>query len=140
MGQRIVTGVSALALIGGVSVVATAPAEAATTAIASCQFPSGTTGASGTNAHGLPEFYGGTTFVKPSTSATTCHDLNLWRGQVGVSYEGWLYYGNGNWSACNAGYVRYSGSPIVLCTNVLPGTTMGVTSTSGPGLSIQIED
>ena len=48
--------------------------------------------------------------------------------------------GNGNWGECQAGNVRYSGSPIVLCTNVLPGTTMGVTSTSGAGQSIQIED
>ncbi|WP_143094568.1 hypothetical protein [Streptacidiphilus jiangxiensis] len=140
MPQRMVTGLSAIALIGGVSAVATAPAEAATATVR-CQFPSGTTGTSGTNAHGLPEWYGGTPFTKPSTSLTTCQDLNLWKGQAGVSYEGWLYYGNGNWGACQAGYVRYSGSgSIVLCTNVLPGTTMGVTSSAGSGQNIQIED
>lgn len=139
MAQRLATGAAAFALFGGVAVVATAPAQAVTPAATGCQFPTGTTGTTGTNTHGLPEFSGGKTFVKPSTSATTCHDLNLWKGQSGVSYEGWLYYGNGNWGACNAGYVKYSGSPIVLCTNVLAGTTMGVTSSSGAGLSITVE-
>jgi hypothetical protein len=140
MPQRLVTGMAAFALIGSVTAVAAAPAQAAPSVEAACKFQPGTTGTTGTNAHGLPEFFGGSTFTKPSTSSTTCHDLNLWSGRAGVSYEGWLYYGNGNWGACNAGYVRYSGGPVVLCTDVLPGTTMGVTSTNGAGQSIQIED
>ncbi|MFC1402169.1 MULTISPECIES: hypothetical protein [Streptacidiphilus] len=138
--QRLVTGVAALALIGGATAVAAVPAQAATSAAVGCQFPTGTTGTTGTNAHGLPEFSGGSTFTKPSTSSTTCHDLNVWKGKSGVSYEGWLYYGNGNWGACTAGYVKYTGSPIVLCTDVLAGTVMGVTSSSGAGQSITIED
>lgn len=139
MPQRLVTGVAAFALIGSVTAVAAAPAQAVTPAATGCIFKPGTTGTTGTNAHGLPEFIDGSTFTKPSTSTTTCHDFNLWSGKSGVSYEGWLYYGNGNWGACNAGYVKYSGSPVVLCTNVLPGTIEGVTSTSGAGQSIQIE-
>ncbi|MCQ4083526.1 hypothetical protein NGB36_23745 [Streptomyces sp. RB6PN25] len=140
MPQRLVTGVAAFGLIGGVTAVVAAPAEAAaaTPATAACVFVNGTTGAEGTNAHGLPEISGGSTFTKPGTS--TCHDFNLWSGKVGVSYEGWLYYGNGNWGACSAGYVRYSGGSIVLCTNVEAGTIEAVTSTNGSGQSIEIMD
>jgi hypothetical protein len=105
---------------------------------AACVFVNGTTGQEGTNAQGLPEIYGGSDFTKPSTS--TCHDVNLWSGKVGVSYEGWLYYGNGNWGACSAGYVKCSGGSIVLCSDVLAGTIEAVTSTSGSGQSIEIED
>ena len=101
-------------------------------------FVNGTTGQQGTNAHGAPEVSGGSTFTKPSTS--TCHDFNLWAGKVGASYEGWLYYGNGNRGACQAGYVKDTGGSIVLCTNVSAGTIEAVTSTSGSGQSIEIED
>jgi len=139
--KRLLTGLAVFGLIGGVTAVV-APAESASAATG-CVFPTGTTGAEGTNAHGLPEVGGGSTFTKPPTSSTTCHDFNLWKAAVkGVAYEGWLYYGNGNWGACNAGYVTYNGSPIVLCTDVLPGTLEAVTSTTVPssGVSIQIED
>jgi hypothetical protein len=139
MPQRLVTGVATIGLVGAVTAVAAGPAEAATKpAAAACVFVNGTTGEQGTNAHGLPEVFGGSTFTKPSTS--TCHDFNLWSGQVGVSYEGWLYYGNGNWGACQAGYVRYSGGSIALCTNVLPGTREAVTSSNGSGQGIEIMD
>ncbi|WP_152627657.1 hypothetical protein [Streptacidiphilus melanogenes] len=139
MPRRLVTGAAALGLIGGVTAVAAAPADAAAKpAAAACVFVNGTTSQQGTNVHGLPEIFGGTTFTKPTT--TTCHDFNLWSGRVGVSYEGWLYYGNGNWGACTAGYVRYSGGSIVLCSDVLPGTLEAVTSTSGSGQGIEIED
>ncbi|MEY9849171.1 hypothetical protein [Streptacidiphilus sp. MAP5-3] len=118
---------------------AAAPAEAvAKPAAAACAFANGTTGTSGANKHGLPEFFGGSEFTKPS--ATTCHDFNLWSGQVGVSYEGWLYYGDGNWGACTEGYVRYSGGSILLCSNVAAGTIEGVTSSNGSGQGIEIED
>ena len=141
MPQRLVTGVAALGLIGSVTAVAAVPAQAATpAAAAACAFVNGTTGANGTNKHGLPEFYGGSTFTKPSTSQTTCHDFNLWSGKVGATYEGWLYYGNGNWGACTAGYVKYTGGSIVLCSNVAAGTVEGVTSSLGSGAGIEIED
>jgi hypothetical protein len=62
-----------------VSAVAAAPAQASVKpATAHCAFPTGTTGAVGTNAHGLPEVYGGTPFNKPSTSQTTCQMASRW--------------------------------------------------------------
>lgn len=142
LSQRLMTGIAAFGLAGGAAAATAGPASAATAspnAAAACQIKTETTNAVGTNVHGLPEVYGGTTFTKPSSSTTTCHDLNVWTGQNGVSYEGWLYYGNGNWGACQAGYVRYNGSPIVLCTNVLPNTLMAVTASNGAGHSFQVE-
>jgi hypothetical protein len=139
MPQRLVTGVATFGLLAAVSAVAAAPAEAAAKpAAAACVFVNGTTGQEGTNRHGLPEISGGSNFTKPGTS--TCHDFNLWSGRVGTSYEGWLYYGNGNWGACNAGYVKYTGGSIVLCTNVAAGTIEAVTSTGGSGQGIEIMD
>ena len=44
------------------------------------------------------------------------------------------------WGACSAGYVRYSGGSIVLCSDVLSGTVEAVISTSGSGKSIEIMD
>lgn len=140
LSQRLATGVAAFGLIGGVTAFAAAPAEAATTTpnTASCVFVSGTTNEVGVNTHGVPELFGGSRFTKPGTS--TCHDFNLWSGQVGVSYEGWLLTSNGIWEGCAAGYVRYSGGSIPLCTNVLPGTIEAVTSSNGSGHGIEIMD
>ncbi|MEU6352459.1 hypothetical protein ABZ896_24565 [Streptomyces sp. NPDC047072] len=141
MPQRLVTGVAALVLVGGVTVVAAAPAEAAVRSAATgCQFRTGTTSEVSTNTHGLPDITGGSTFTKPSTSTTTCHDFNLWSGKIGATYEGWLRYSNGSWGACTAGYVKYSGGSIVLCSDVLAGTVEAVTSSAGVGQSIEIED
>lgn len=141
LSQRIITGAAAVGLFGGLTSFAAAPAGAAVTPNATgCVFKNGTTGQAGTNAHGLPEVSGGSTFTKPSSSDTTCHDFNLWSGQVGASYEGWLYYGNGNWGACTAGYVKYNGGSIVLCSNVAATTLEAVTSTVGSGHSIEIMD
>ena len=140
MPKRLVTGFAALGLVGGTAVVVAAPADAAVTpAAASCVFANRTTGTNGTNAHGLPE-YSGDSYAKPATSQTTCHDLNITGGTIGASYEGWLYYGNGNWGACTAGYVKFTGAPIVLCTNVAATTIMGVTSSAGYGNAIVVED
>lgn len=144
MSQRLMTGLAAFSLVGGMTALAAAPAGAAERAAvtrparAACVFPKETTNAQGTNRHGFPTIYGGSYFAKPRTS--TCHDLNLWRGQIGVRYEGWLYHGNGNWTACHAGYLRYSGRPLVLCSGVLPGTLEGVTASNGFGHGIQIMD
>ena len=141
LSRRVVTGVAALGLIGGTAAFAAAPAEAATVtphAAAACVFVNGTTGQQGTNAHGLPEVSGGTNFTKPS--ATSCHDFNLWSGTVGATYEGWLKGSDGDWGACTAGYVKYTGGSIVLCSNVAAGTIEAVTSSAGVGHSIEIED
>ena len=141
LSRRLVTGVAAIGLIGGATAFAAAPAEAAATtpnAAAACVFVNGTTSQTGTNVHGLPEISGGSDFTKPS--ATTCHDFNLWSGQVGVSYEGWLRYSNGEWGGCTAGYVKYTGGSIVLCSNVAAGTVEAVTSSNGVGHTIEIED
>lgn len=144
MRRQVITTLAATLLTAGVVLSAptgaqAAPVKAATpAATAACVFVTGTTGAQGTNAHGLPEISGGSTFTKPSTS--TCHDFNLWSGKSGVSYEGWLYYGNGNWGACQAGYVKYNGSPVVLCSDVAATTLEAVTSSNGSGQSIEIED
>lgn len=142
LSRRVVLGVAAFGLVGGSTAFAVGPAEAATTPHAAdgCVFESGVTGSQGTNTHGLPSFGGGTDFTKPSAGDTTCHDFNLWSGTIGATYEGWLLYSNGNWGACTAGYVEYTGGSIVLCSDVEAGTTEGVTSSVGGGSSIEIED
>jgi hypothetical protein len=139
MSQRLVTGIAAIGLIGAASAVVAAPADAAVkSSPAACQKVTPLTNTQGTNRHGQPTIYGGTLFTKPSV--TTCHDLNVIGGQVGVSYTGWLYHGNGSWGACQAGPVTFHGSLIVLCSDVLPGTLEGVTASNGSGHGITVID
>jgi len=140
LSRRLVTGVAAFGLIGGMTTFAAGPAEAATPRSAdACVFVHGTTSDSGTNTHGLPTITGGTAFTKPSSSS--CHDFNLWSGTVGVAYEGWLKGSDGDWSECTEGNVEYTGSSIVLCSDVAAGTVEAVTTiTNNVGLSIEIED
>ena len=140
LAQRLVTGVAAFGLVGGITACAAGPAEAATPRSAdACVFVDGTTSDSGTNTHGLPTVTGGTAFTKPSSSS--CHDFNLWSGTVDVSYEGWLKGSDGDWTECTEGNVEYTGSPIVLCSDVASGTVEAVTDiVNRSGLSVEIED
>ena len=135
MSQRLVTGVAALGLVGGLATFAAAPAQAAA---ASCTTQGGTTSTENINAHGLPDVSGGTIFTKASGS---CVDFNLTKGTNGTKYIGWLEGSDDNWSECTAKEVTFNGSSIVLCSSVLAGTREAVTTAGNTsGLSITIED
>jgi hypothetical protein len=122
--QSLIAGALALAASAATLVVGFAPA-----ASASCASRDLTTGYRGP----------GSTTTKPT--GTTCHDLNLTKADDTSYfnddwYAGFLYHSStGTWQICDSGYhftadftASSSSQWIVLCTDILAGTRVGVGS------------
>ncbi len=122
-------------LVAGFGVAVTSPAAHA----AACTKHSGKTSTIRETANG-PEPSNGTVWVM----SDTCSDLEVFSVGHADSYEGWLFStSTRRWSACAKGLVPIGASianPVPLCTGVLAGTQMVVSTGSGTQRSLTIED
>lgn len=113
-------------------------ASAASTAPTSCKISIGTSAVMALRAGGLKPVSGS----QWTKLADSCHDFNLIAVNARDTYSGWLENtSTGEWHECVLHNVPdWPGhGPIVLCSNVLPGTPMVVTTGDAKPHTVTVE-
>ena len=132
--RRLAVGGAALALTCGTLTVATAAAPSAFAATCSGSGTSSNLSDSGGNGvHPVS----GTQWTIPSGCGTV--NITLTKSNANDSFEGWLVdTSTDRWGHCNAGFVKYSGKTITLCTSVKATTLFAVVQQSKTRRNISV--
>jgi hypothetical protein len=132
--RRLAVGGAALALTCGTLTVATAVAPSAFAATCSGSGTSSNLSNSGGNGvHPVT----GTQWTIPSGCGTV--NITLTKSNADDSFAGWLFDSHTDrWSSCSAGFVKYSGKTITLCTGVLSTTKFAVVQESNTRRDISV--